>query len=198
MLQNRRPLLLALIATLIIIGAAIYIFYSTPALHGAVITPPAPMPDFTLQSDHGPVSLSDFRGKFIVLYFGYTACPDVCPTTLANLSDALRKLGNKADQVQIIFISVDWKRDTPQKLATYSKAFYPTFIGVTGTQSQIDKTTKDFGISYKFEVNQVGFYSVEHTATTLVLDRQRNLVLTWPYGTSPDDILSDLKVLTSK
>lgn len=191
--------MLALIATLIIISAAIYIFYSTPALHGAVITPPAPMPDFTLRSDRGPVSLSDFRGKFVVLYFGYTACPDICPTTLANLSDAMQRLGNKADQVQIIFVSVDWKRDTPQKLAAYSKAFYPTLIGVTGTESQIDKTTKDFGISYKFSpVNQVGFYSVEHTATTLVLDRQGNLVLTWPYDLSPDNIFSDLKVLVNK
>lgn len=199
MLPNRRPFVLALIATLIIIGGVIYAFYSTPAWHGIVITPPAPMPDFTLQSDGGQVTLSNYRGKFVLLYFGYTSCPDICPLTLSNMGSALKNLGDKANEVQGIFVSVDWKRDTPAKLMKYAHAFYPGFVGVTGTQTQIDQVTKDFGISYKFSpVNQVGFYSVEHTATVLILDRQGNLVLTWPYGFSPSDMLSDLKVLTSK
>jgi protein SCO1/2 len=194
---NQRKLLSFLIAALII-GAGVYVYFTfTPAMFGALIEPPVSRPNFTLASNQGPVSLSAFRGKLVVLYFGYTACPDVCPTSLANLRQAMDLLNSQqAGQVQVIFISVDWKRDTPEKLASYAHAFHPSFIGLTGSRGEIDSVTRDFGIYFLLnEPDETGYYSVEHTASTAVLDRQGNLVLQWPYGLQPSELASDLKVL---
>jgi protein SCO1/2 len=196
---DRRSLFFGLTVFLLVLGVAIYQFTLPPQIHGSIIEPPKPMPDFTLQSARGPVSLSSLRGKIVVLYFGYTACPDVCPTTLANLRQALTDLGPQADQVQVVLVSVDWKRDTPENLASYLSAFRPDFLGLTGSQAQIDAVTRDFGIYYKLnEPDAKGYFSVDHTATVQVLDREGNLILTWPYGQTPADLLDDLKVLVRK
>jgi protein SCO1/2 len=197
--NNRQTIVFFVLVLLLLAGIALYQWMMPPQIHGSIIDPPKPMPDFTLQSARGPVSLSDFRGKIVVLYFGYTSCPDVCPTTLASLRQALTDLGDRADQVQVIMVSVDWKRDTPASLASYLGAFRPDYLGLTGDEAQINAVTKAFGIYYKLnEPDASGYYSVEHTATLLVLDRQGQLVLTWPYGQAPDEIASDLGVLVKK
>jgi protein SCO1 len=197
--MQRQKILLGVLVVILVTGFAVYQYTLPPLLHGSVITPPKAMPNFTLQSTHGPVSLTDFRGKIVVLYFGYTACPDVCPTTLAYLREALNKLGGQASEVQVLFVSVDWKRDTPEKLAAYTSAFRPDFIGLGGTQAQIDAVTKDFGIFYQLNpADANGYYSVDHTATVQVLDRQGNLVMTWPYGMTADELLDDLKVVVRR
>jgi protein SCO1/2 len=193
---NRRNLFFALLVLLLLAGIVLYQYSLPPQIHGSIIEPPKPMPDFTLQAARGPVTLSSLRGKVVVLYFGYTACPDVCPTTLANLRQALADLGSQADQVQVVMVSVDWKRDTPESLASYLSAFRPDFLGLTGSQAQIDAVTRDFGIFYKLnEPDAKGYYSVDHTATVQVLDRQGQLLLTWPYGLTAADFLDDLKVI---
>jgi protein SCO1/2 len=195
---STRNLGLILIGFIVLVVAALagFQFLSPKPLSGTVYNPPKPMPDFTLQSANGPVSLSDFRGKLVILYFGYTYCPDACPLTMANLRQTTDKLGSKAKDVQVIFVSVDWKRDTPDVMAKYVSHFDPTFIGLSGTQEQIDKVTKDFDIFYLLNVpDQDGRYSVDHTASTQVLDRQGNLELIWPYDTQPSDMASDLRVL---
>ena len=190
---NRRDLMFFGVVIVIVIGLAIYQFSQPVNFVGESISPPKAMPDFTLQSGQGAVTLSSFRGRLVVLYFGYTNCPDVCPLTLANLRQALDKLGDRAKDVQVLFVSVDWKRDTPEKLASYAHAFRPDFIGLTGSQAQIDSVTKDFGIFYLLNLPDAkGYYSVDHTATVLVLDRQGALTLTWSNGTLPDAIASDL------
>ncbi len=197
--MTRRNLLFAVVVVLLLAGIAIFQYNMPPLIHGSIIEPPKAMPDFTLQSAHGPVSLSDFRGKIVVLYFGYISCPDVCPTTLAGLRQALNNLGKSADQVQVLFVSVDWKRDTPDKMASYVSAYRPDFIGLSGSQEQIDAVTRDFGIFYQLNPPDAnGFYSVDHTASVQILDRQGNLIMTWPYGLSPADLLDDLKVLVRK
>ncbi len=191
--MNRRDIIVILVITLAVIGLAIYQFSMPIKYDGAFISPPKAMLDFTLQSAKGPVTLSSFRGKLVVLYFGYTNCPDICPLTLANLRQAMDQIGDKAKDVQVLFISVDWKRDTPEKLASYAAAFRPDFIGLTGSQDRIDSVTKDFGIFYLLNVpDNNGYYSVDHTATVLVLNRQGGLTLTWSNGTQPDSIASDL------
>jgi protein SCO1 len=115
------------------------------------------------------------------------------------LRQAIEKLGSNASQVQVIFISVDWKRDTPEKLSAYTNAFHSDFIGLTGTKAQIDSVTKDYGIFYLLNLpDSQGYYSVDHTATMQVLDRQGNLVLTWPNGIESDEITSDLRSLLRK
>lgn len=193
----KRPFLLfAALTLLLLIGIGIFQLRQPPALRGTVIEPPKPMPNFTLQSVDGPVSLSDFRGKIVVLYFGYTSCPDVCPTTLANLRRALNDLGEKAEEVQLVFVAVDWQKDTPERVASYLSAFHPSFVGLSGAQEQIDAVTKDFGIFYQINPpDENGYYTVDHTATTLVLDREGGLILTWRYGMTADEFLEDLKVL---
>lgn len=191
-----RNLFFAVLVVFLLAGIAIFQYTLPPIFHGSVIDPPKAMPGFTLQSASGPVSLADFRGRIVVLYFGYTGCPDVCPTTLAILRQALNDLGAKASDVQVLFVSVDWKRDTPEKMASYLSAFRPDFIGLSGSQEQIDVVTRDFGIFYQLhEPDASGYYSVDHTATLQVLDRQGRLVITWPYGMTAAEILDDLKGL---
>ena len=197
--MKRQVLLFVSLVLLLVAGVVVWELTRPPVLHGTLIEPPKPMPDFTLQSADGPVSLSDFRGKVVVLYFGYTSCPDVCPTTLANLRQAVNNLGATADEVQVILVAVDWQKDTPERVASYLSAFHPDFVGLSGTQSQIDAVTKDFGIFYQINPpDENGYYTVDHTATTLVLNREGALMLTWPYGLTADEFLEDLKVLARK
>jgi protein SCO1/2 len=193
---SQRDLWSGLFLGMLLIAVAGYVFWLPQKIHGEVIEPPKLMPDFTLQSAQGPVSLSSFRGQLVVLYFGYTSCPDLCPTTLAVLRQAVEALGDQAQAVQVIFISVDWKKDTPEALSQYVAHFNPDFLGLTGSEAQIDSVTKDFGIFYLLNVpGENGFYSVDHTASLQVLDRQGRLAVIWPYGTQSSEITSDMRVL---
>ncbi len=198
--MSRRVIYVAAAVVLLLAGAAIYEFTKPVTFYGSVIEPPKLMADFALQSDKGLVKLSDFRGKYAVVFFGFTSCPDVCPTTLARLKAALNILERKdASQVQVILVSVDYKRDTPESVASYTKNFDPDFIGLTGTQAQIDQVTREFGIYYKLNDPDpaTGYYSVDHTATILVLNQQGELALTWT-DFQPDEMASDLKNLLRK
>jgi protein SCO1/2 len=193
---GRSTLWFVLLLGVLLASLAGYEFLVPKKLHGEVIEPPKLMPDFTLQSAGGPVSLSDFRDKVVILYFGYTSCPDLCPTTLAILHQAVDALGDNAKDVQVIFISVDWQRDTPKILEKYTAHFNEDFLGLTGTQAQIDSFTSEFGIFYLLNLpDENGFYSVDHTASIRVLDRQGRLAVIWPYDTQPAEITSDLQVL---
>jgi protein SCO1/2 len=125
---------LGILVAVILLGFAAGIYFFRPhAFHGTVIQSPDPAFNFTLSGANGDVSLSDYRGKLVLIYFGYTFCPDICPATLANAAQALRELGPQAEEVQVIMISLDPERDTPEKLARYMAHFHPSFIGVTGT-----------------------------------------------------------------
>jgi len=158
------------------------------------------MPDFTLQSINGPVKLSDFKGKYVLLYFGYTSCPDLCPTTLGKLQQVLTRLADRESQIQVIFVSVDYLRDTPAKLDAFVKNFDKEFIGITGSKEQIDLVTKEYGIYYKINPPdpQTGFYSVDHSASVLIFNRQGKLAMTWPYGLETDQMTSDLQYLLKR
>jgi len=199
--MNRRVFTIAALLVVFFAVAALYEYTKPPTYYGALIEPPKAMPDFTLQSANGPMQLSDFRGKYVALYFGYTACPDICPTTLADLKTAMAALDKQlASQVQVIFVSVDYKRDTPQKVDAYAKLFRTDFIGLGGSQEQIDQATHDFGIYYKLDDPDpiTGAYSVEHTAMVLLLNPKGELVVTWPYGQTASEITSDLQSLSRK
>jgi protein SCO1/2 len=162
--------------------------------HGLLLQSSPPAADFTLV---GPgarlVGLSDFRGKLVVLYFGYTFCPDVCPTTLAEVGQAMRKLGQRADGVQVIMVTVDPERDTPEHLAEYVSHFHPTFLGLSGAPEQIATAAAAFSIYYqKHEGTAATGYLVDHTATVTVLDRDGRVRLVWPFGTDGDAMAADL------
>lgn len=187
--------LLSVIVVVLGLAAGIY-FFRPHTFHGTVIQSPEPSFNFTLTGANGDVSLSDFHGKMVVLYFGYTFCPDICPGTLANVGQALRKLGPKADEIQAIMISVDPERDTPDKLAKYVKQFHPSMLGITGSKEQLDEVTSLYGIFYeKTQGSAATGYLIDHTATLLVLDREGYLKLVFPYGVTPDQIADDLKYM---
>ncbi len=181
-------------------GALIYEHIKAPTYSGTMIDPPKAMPGFTLQSANGPVSLESFRGKYVLLYFGYTSCPDICPVTLAFLNQALSKMDSqKAARFQVIFVSVDYQRDTPDVSSAFAKKFNSSFIGLSGTEDQINQVTKEYGIYYKLNPSdpKTGFYSVDHTAVVQVLNAQGELVLIWPFGTQIDQEISDLTTLAN-
>ena len=176
--------------------AAGFYFFRPHTFHGTVIQSPEPSYDFTLTGANGDVSLSDFRGKLVLVYFGYTFCPDICPATLANVGQALNQIGGKADEVQLIMVSLDPERDTPEKLAEYVGHFHPSFIGITGTHEEIDTVASLYGIFY--QVNQgsdATKYLIDHTATLLVIDREGYLKLVFPFGVTSQEIADDLKYM---
>lgn len=187
--------LLSFFAT--VLGLAIGFYFFRPhTFHGTVIQSPETSHDFTLTGINGDVSLSDYRGKLVLLYFGYTFCPDICPATLANVGQALNQIGSNADDVQTIMISLDPQRDTPEKLAEYTAHFHPSFIGVTGTQEQLDAVASLYGIFYQVnEGSDATGYLIDHTATLLVIDREGFLKLVFPFGVTVDEIADDLKYM---
>ena len=152
--------------------------------------------ELRLPDHHGkPRTLADFRGKVVVVAFGYTHCPDVCPTTLANLANARRKLGKEGDQVQVLFVTVDPKRDTPDLLGRYVTAFDPTFLGLAGSPADTKRTEKDFKLYVEERPTGNGDYSVDHSAQIFAYDRKGRLRLVLPQTATPDAIASDLRVL---
>lgn len=176
--------------------AAGFYFFRPHTFHGTVIQSPEPSYDFTLTGANGDVSLSDFRGKLVLIYFGYTFCPDICPATLANVGQALNQIGTKAEDVQLIMVSLDPERDTPEKLAEFVGHFHPSFIGITGTKEEIDTVASLYGIFY--QVNQgsdATKYLIDHTATLLVIDREGYLKLVFPFGVTAQEIADDLKYM---
>jgi protein SCO1 len=181
----------------VVAGLAVGFYFFRPhTFHGTVIQSPEPSYNFTLTSVDGDVSVNDFRGKIVLLYFGYTFCPDICPGTLANVAQALRNIGPKAEDVQLIMVSLDPERDTPEKLAEYMRHFHPSFIGMTGTKEQLDEVASLYGIYYqKAEGSDATGYLIDHTATLLVLDREGYLKLVFPFGVTADDIADDLKYM---
>jgi len=170
------------------------------AYHGMILQSPQPAPNFTLTDQHGkPVSLQDFRGKLVMLFFGYTTCPDVCPVTLSVINKAREALGDDAGDVQVIMVSVDPQRDTPDVMGEYVGRYDPSFIGATGTPEQIAETATYYGIYYNAHpVTSALGYLVDHTATVMVVDRQGYLRLLFPFGISVEDMADDLAYLLTR
>jgi protein SCO1 len=139
-------------------------------------------------------SLADFRGKVVVVSFGYTHCPDVCPMTLSNLAKAVRQLGDNGSRVQVLFVTVDPERDTPQVLGEYVPAFNPTFIGLTGTREELSKATRDFHV-YANARKEGETYLVDHSAQMFALDREGRMRLVFAPDTPPKALASDLRIL---
>ncbi|OGA00581.1 MAG: hypothetical protein A2Z64_00420 [Betaproteobacteria bacterium RIFCSPLOWO2_02_67_12] len=147
-------------------------------------------------TDHAgkPRTLADFRGKLVVLSFGFTHCPDICPTILADLAGAMQSLGAEAARVQVLFVTVDPERDTPELLATYVAAFDPRFVGLSGDLEAIRQTAKEFKIF--FEKQPTGSsYTVNHSAQSYVIDAQGRLRLFVRHDRIAADLAEDLRTL---
>ncbi len=152
--------------------------------------------DFILQSANGPVSLADLRGRAVVLYFGYTSCPDICPTALGNLSAALDELDEAIlAKVKPIFISVDPKRDDLAKLAEYAAYFHDSITGVTGTEQEVARVGRLYGAKY-YEVEMEGSamgYAVNHSSATYLIDTRGELSFIFPHGAPPQVIAEGIR-----
>lgn len=153
--------------------------------------------DFTLQGKDGPVALSDYRGKVALLYFGYTFCPDVCPTSLSLMAQALSTLTPaERERVQGIFISVDPERDTLDHLKEYAPFFHPAIIGITGTPEQLATIAGQYGASYlKQKPDSKGQYAVDHSSVTYVIDAQGQLAARLPHASTPQQIIEAIRPL---
>lgn len=171
--------------------------FGTHEFAGTVIEESEPVPDFTLIGDGDePVSLGDYTGKYVFLYFGYSFCPDVCPATLSELKQVRRELGEDADMVQVIMVTVDPERDTPDTLKGYVSHFDPTFIGLSGDKEEIDAVGKIYGLFYeKHEGTAASGYLVDHTARAYLIGPERYLRVVYPFDTRSEAIVADLRWL---
>ena len=148
--------------------------------------------DFALQSATGPVSLKDYRGKLVLIYFGYTFCPDICPTSLAATAEGLKQLKpEELARVAMIFVSVDPKRDTPERLKEYVEFFHPAIVGVTGTPETIAEVAKRYGVFYAEQKLDTagGSYVVDHSADTFIIAPDGQLVGKMAHATPPDQVV---------
>lgn len=171
---------------------------STPTFLGSTVEPPLASPDFVLTDQNGhPFRLSDQRGKVVLLFFGYTQCPDVCPTTLATWRKVHEGLGEDAQQVRFVFVTVDPERDTSERLGLHVSAFNPEFIGLTGSQEELDAVYGIFDIVHEKDTSSgsAAGYLVNHTATTFAIDPAGQWRLRLPYGTPVEDIVHDVRQL---
>ena len=166
------------LVALVAISAFTWLKPSRAPDEGLSITLSATAPFALTATDGRAVTDQTYRGKIVLIYFGYTLCPDVCPTTLSNIAAALAALGNDAAKVQALFVTVDPHRDTPKALADYVKTFDPRIVGLSGTDEQIAAAAKRFGVYYK-RYNSADFpdgYAMDHSAATYVMDPRGRLV----------------------
>lgn len=151
---------------------------------------------FALPDQHGkPRTLADFRGKLVTLFFGYTQCPDVCPTTLADLAAARKLLGADGAMLQVVFVTLDPERDTPELLRAYMAQFDPSFVALRGDAAATAQIARDFKIHYAKNPGKNGRYTLDHSTGTFVFDQAGRLRLLVAYGSRPEAIAADLKTL---
>jgi len=178
------------------------LFLSTPtfgagedaALKAGVFEPARGAPDFTLQgSDGSALKLSRYRGKVVLLGFGFTSCAAVCPITLATLAAAHKSLGAKSGEVQVVYITVDPERDDAARMKKYLSGFDPTFVGGTGTDAQLAAVRKDYGIAAEKVAGPDGAFT--HSSFVYLIDREGQIRALMPYGHAAEDYVHDLGIL---
>ena len=168
---------------------------SSNSYAGAVLDPPPLVKDFVLTDQNGQAfRLSDHQDSLKLIFFGYTHCPDVCPITLSDMTRVRHALGDQAEDVTFLMITVDPERDTPEAIGRQLAHFDPVFVGLTGDRAMLQPVWNDFGIYTEREelAGSATGYLVAHTASLLLVDREGKLRLVFPFGTSPDDIVSDI------
>jgi protein SCO1/2 len=170
---------------------------TTPAFNGVDITGATYARDFALTDAAGKRrTLAEFRGTLVVVFFGFAQCPDICPTTLADLAQVKKQLGADGDRIQIVFITVDPERDSPQVLASYVPAFDPSFIGLTGSAEEIAAAAHEFKVFYQKVAGKTATsYTIDHTAGAYVFDREGRVRLFLRHGAGAEAIAADLRRL---
>jgi protein SCO1/2 len=166
-----------------------------PMTAGTVLEPPAEVADFSMPSSLGrPLGLADLKGKPTLIFFGFTHCPDVCPTTMAEFKRAKDELGPDGERVNFVLVSVDPERDTPEALATYVQAFDPAFIGLQGEEPTLRTIGRTFGLYWEKQPPAAdGSYEVEHSSAAYLLDQEGRLSILYSYGTPHTTFAADLR-----
>ena len=187
------------VAVLLLLTAILVFFWgyerSRPhEFSGTVIQSPSAAPAFTLRTDAGPVSLGDFEGKLVLLFFGYSNCPDACPTTLVKVASAVSSLDSAdAEEVRLVFVTIDPARDTAEVVGEYVRHFDDRFIGASGTEEEIERVAGLYGIFRRAGEGSVGEgYLIEHVRTLMVIGREGKLREVIPFGTDSASIATDL------
>ncbi|MBI5934755.1 MAG: SCO family protein [Chloroflexi bacterium] len=202
--MDKKILSVGLLSLLLVLLVTLAVFWlGQPASfrgtsYGEPYPPAAPF-ELT-RADGQPFRLADQRGKIVLLFFGYTACPDVCPTTMAEMKQVVDALGDKAVSVQVVFISVDPDRDTPELMQKYADHFNKNFIGLSGSMDELQKIWDAYGIFRavnQTEASAMG-YIVDHTARVTLVDADGNLRLSYGFQTPVEDIVHDIKILLKK
>lgn len=201
--RNLLIVALGVLAAVAIAGASWFFFFrSDPAyaFNGGFYEPPKPAPELTGAVDqHGkPFRLEDFRGKTVFVYFGYTHCPDACPATLDEFMEVKEQLGDDAENVAFVMVTVDPARDTPERLAEYLSFWDPEFYGVSmpGESTGMLSDAEGWNIRYTYrEANSQGGYLVDHEVSSYVVDKEGNIRLTYPLGFDTDLMAKDIEHL---
>jgi len=200
-----RKILQVGLGILIVIGFAgltTFLFARPVSFRGTSYGEPYPVaPEFSLTRVSGETyRLSEQKGKVVLLFFGYTSCPDVCPTTMAELKQALDRLSPKnLENVQVVFVTVDPKRDTPGRIQEYVNHFNPAFIGLSGSEDTLAKVWNDYGI-FRLEVPGVSAagYTIDHTARVTMIDQSGNMRISYGFDTPVEDVVHDLQLMLRK
>lgn len=199
LLRTAIPMLLAVVA-----GGLMLVFVlrevAPHSWNGTAFAAPDPAPAFTgLSFDSGePADLTRYEGKVVVVFFGYTSCPDVCPLTLSRVARAIEGLGDRGDEVQVLMVSVDPARDTLDVLGEYLRNFDERFVGVGGDMASVANMAASYGVFFEAQPpDDDGFYEVDHTSTLLGIDRQGNLKVIWNPDVEADPLRSDIEELLS-
>jgi protein SCO1 len=183
-------LLLSLLFATVATGAT-----ESAGLKAGVFSPPRLAPEFSLRgSDGAELKLGRYRGKVVLLAFGYTHCTEVCPVTLAVLAQARKKLGATGNEMQVVYVTVDPERDNAAHMREYLSGFDPTFIGGTGMPDQLAAVRKNYGIAARKIASLVDYF-VDHSSSVYMIDREGKLRAMMPYGQSADDYVHDVKIL---
>jgi protein SCO1/2 len=168
------------------------------ALKAGAFEPPRPAPDFTLQgSDGSALRLSRYRGKVVLLGFGFTTCPAVCPITLLTLAQARKRLGADAADVQVVYVTVDPERDTAEQMKHYLGAFDPSFVGGTGSEDDLAAVRKEYGIAVEKQAAG-GSYLYAHSSFVYLIDREGLIRALMPYGHEAEDYVHDVRILLGR
>ena len=199
--MDRKTLLVGIGSFLLIlmVGVAVLVFAKPASFRGTTFGEPYPAaPEIVLDRSDGSIfRLSKMRGGVVLLFFGYTSCPDVCPTTLAELKLALAELEEEdAAQVKVLFVTVDPERDTPQRVQEYVDHFNPAFIGLSGSQVDLERIWTVYGVYREIvEGTSAAGYILNHTARVTLIDQQGNMRVSFGFDTPVEDIVHDLKLI---
>jgi protein SCO1/2 len=182
-------------ATVVLTSALAAGAAEAPAFKAGLFDPPRQAPEFSLEGTDGhELRMSRYRGKVVLLAFGYSSCTAVCPVTLATLAAAHRELGPLAPDVQVLYVTVDPEKDVPARLQAFLRKFDASFIGGTGTAAQLESVRRDYGISAQ-KIRTGDGYAYSHSSFTYLIDRAGRIRALMPYGHSPGDYVNDLRLL---